>query len=482
MFQKYFQKLYEDRRENAKVLSKPSMSGVRNAVSDKYSDPAHFVYELLQNADDFGATRAEFELLEDRLIFKHNGTRHFSITDPATEDIDKTNGKIGDVNAITSIGNSSKDNSPATIGKFGVGFKAVFQYTETPEIWDRDFSFKIKNFIVPVPLSGDCPYKKAVEETLFVFPFDKFEMPKNKAVREISYKLKNLSYPLLFLSNLQELIFKIGYFQGFYRKNIVNTSVHNNNIAEEQIQLSENKNGSPTIWNFIFFSRLHPNGRYSIGYRIMLGKLTSIETPAFCFFQTKEYTGLKFLIHAPFLLTDSREGIFQGKEHNVNLINDLAKLAADSLTFLRDRNLIDDNILDIIPITESSDDLFKIFYKTIKFEMKTKALIPAFDSNSGNYNFVKSKNAYWAEVINWTKIFSDEQLAAIVPNQNARWVFVSKSREKADSKIEKYILDIVQDSLNESVILKGRNDPYSRQINKTILGITANFIEKQNFE
>ena len=90
MFQKWFQDLYEDRLENARVLSKDSMRGVKDAVSDKYSDSAHFIYELLQNADDVGATRAEFELLEDRLIFKHNGTRHFSITDPATEKDDKT--------------------------------------------------------------------------------------------------------------------------------------------------------------------------------------------------------------------------------------------------------------------------------------------------------------------------------------------------------------------------------------------------------
>lgn len=481
MIQKWFKDLYADRLENARVLKKASMSGVKDAVSDKYSDPAHFVYELLQNADDVGATRAEFELLQDKLIFIHNGKRHFSISNPETEKADKLAGKLGDINAITSIGNSSKSISPATIGKFGVGFKAVFQYTDTPEIWDKDFSFRIENFIVPVPLSGDCPYKKAAEETLFVFPFDKSEMPKTQAFKEINKKLKNLSYPLLFLSNLRELIFKIGEFQGFYKKNILAKNQYED-ITEEQIQLSENRDGTAYWLNFILFSRPHPKGSYSVCYSIRAGKLIPIEKPAFCFFQTKEYTGLRFLIHAPFLLTDSREGIFQGKLHNINLIESLADLAADSLTFLRDRNLIDDNILDIIPITESNNDLFKIFYKTIQFEMKTRALIPALDSATGNYNFVKSKNAYWAEVINLTKIFSDNQLAEIVPNTNARWVFVSKSREKADSKIEKYILEIVQDSLNENVILKGRNDPYSRQINKTVRGITANFIEKQTFE
>ena len=253
MFQKWFQDLYEDRLENARVLSKDSMKGVKDAVSDKYSDSAHFIYELLQNADDVGATRAEFELLEDRLIFKHNGTRHFSISNPKTEDADKEIGKLGDMNAITSIGNSSKNVPQATIGKFGVGFKAVFQYTETPEIWDRDFSFRIENLIVPILLGGECPYKKDADETLFVFPFNKSSMPPLKSFQDIQRKLKNLSFPLLFLSHLRELTFKIGDFQGFYRKNIIRAFVHNNDTTEEQIQLSENKSGFTNVWRTVIF-------------------------------------------------------------------------------------------------------------------------------------------------------------------------------------------------------------------------------------
>ncbi|MBC3537545.1 hypothetical protein [Megasphaera hominis] len=75
-------------------------------------------------------------MLEDeRLIFAHNGTRHFSITNPDTEGEDKKNGTLGDINAITGIAFSNKDKQNK-IGKFGVGFKAVFQYTNTPHIWE----------------------------------------------------------------------------------------------------------------------------------------------------------------------------------------------------------------------------------------------------------------------------------------------------------------------------------------------------------
>ena len=128
----YFEALVKDRTDSAETLEKPSMRGVKSSVVDKYSDQAHFVYELLQNADDTGATYARFKLYHDRLVFVHNGTRRFSVSNPETEDKDREKGCLGDVNAILSIGNSTKTDQN-TIGKFGVGFKAVFQYTSTPD-------------------------------------------------------------------------------------------------------------------------------------------------------------------------------------------------------------------------------------------------------------------------------------------------------------------------------------------------------------
>lgn len=87
--------------ESADMLEKPSMRGIKKSVVDKYSDQAHFIYELLRNADDAKATRARFVLEKDRLIFAHNGSRRFSVSDPSNEDADSTAGTLGDINAIT---------------------------------------------------------------------------------------------------------------------------------------------------------------------------------------------------------------------------------------------------------------------------------------------------------------------------------------------------------------------------------------------
>ena len=126
----YFVRLSKDRAESADMLEKPSMRGIKKSVVDKYSDQAHFIYELLQNADDVKATRARFILEKDRLIFAHNGSRHFSVSDPANEDTDSAEGTLGDINAITSIANSNK--REASIGKFGANGRPCRPCCRTP--------------------------------------------------------------------------------------------------------------------------------------------------------------------------------------------------------------------------------------------------------------------------------------------------------------------------------------------------------------
>ena len=216
----FFRALSKDRAEIADVLERRAVRGYKDSVVEKYSDQAHFIYELLQNADDARATNARFILEENRLIFAHNGSRHFSVSNPENEDIDSENKTLGDINAITSIANSNK--TGASIGKFGVGFKAVFQYTSTPHIYDPNFRFKIERFIVPIMLDSDFPGRR-VDETLFVFPFDHQERDAEEAYNDISDKLKNLSFPLLFLTNLKGIEFEFSNVLGLYDKHIKQT-------------------------------------------------------------------------------------------------------------------------------------------------------------------------------------------------------------------------------------------------------------------
>jgi hypothetical protein len=429
----WFEKLTADRKIIAENLEKPSVRGIKDNVVEKYSDEAHFVYELLQNANDALATSTFFQLTKKGLYFKHNGKIHFSVSNPLTEDQDTKQKKLGHLNSITSIANSNKKES--SIGKFGIGFKAVFQYTETPHIYDPIFQFKIERFIVPVLLENDLRERKK-EQTIFYFPFNKKEKLPEDAYSEIEKKLRSLIYPTLFLNNIQVIQWISEKENGYYTKNC-KEKMMSDDITVEMIELTNSQGENNKIENIILFSRYFEvfSQTLCIGYMINEnGKLMRKTLPAFCYFPTRESTNLNFILHAPFLLNDSRESIQRFKKHNQDMVELLAQLSADSLNILKERKLLDDSIFEIIPYVEpEDDDFFAPFFDAIKLKLQTGKLLPSI-----NGYFAKRKDAYWADSPELANLFSNEQLAFLVKNSLAKWVFTSIGRSK-DRHITEYI-------------------------------------------
>ena len=108
-----------------------------------------------------------------------------------------------DVTAITGIHNSTKDKAQDKIGKFGVGFKSVFVYTQSPTVRSGDFSFRIVELILPEPIAPDASIGN---RTRFEFPFDNPKKPPAEAYAEIAAGLNELDEnTLLFLSSLQSI-------------------------------------------------------------------------------------------------------------------------------------------------------------------------------------------------------------------------------------------------------------------------------------
>ena len=495
----WFEALQKRRIKLADALDDPAASGVKKSVVDKYSDQAHFVYELLQNADDAQATSARFTLEQSRLVFFHNGSRHFTLTDPAKEREEAP----GDINAITSIGNSSKEDETHKIGKFGVGFKAVFQYTREPHIYDRDFRFKMERFLVPVLLEEDFPGRNP-NDTLFVFPFDHPERNTADAYENISEKLLNLSFPLLFLSHLKRVEFEFEGTIGMYGKRVERRRQFDD-VTAELVCLTQSdgeENKKVRLWLFSRESESEDGHKCKCSVGFFLDEKRRLcppehDIPAFCFFPTRENTGLNFIIHAPFRLTDSREGIRASDPHNRSMVACLAELAADAIFYLKEigeeksQRLIDDDIVDIIPydrgefsdINDRSRISFLPFYNSIRELFEQEEIIPTRDG------YTTAGNAYWANAQNLAKLFSDKQLSEICDNEEAHWVFTSFGREeiqRGDKKLCEYIESLVKAHLDAGSIIEGRSEAY-RDFNWVwrtrvgIKGITAQFIEKQSF-
>ena len=286
-----------------------------------------------------------------------------------------------------------------------------------------------------------------------------------------------------------------------YEKSIKKTLTYGETTAEH-ICLTQNAGDELYDENLWLFSRVDDcQRRYSVGFFLdSNGHLKPVNEPAFCFFPTKEVTGLNFILHAPFLLTDSREGIRAGVAHNDKMIQNLADLAADSFEYLRDIGedtsirLIDDNIVTIIPVDRKKfsnpSDKRKVsflpFYQTIKEKFKKADLLPSTEG------YISSEDAYWAAVPHLPKLFSNEQLKDITDNKNAHWVFTSLSRDETqrnNKDLFAYIDSIVCTDIDEEAIITGRNfgvfynhKPGVRQYFENIKGISAHFIENQTFE
>ena len=355
-----FEALHDSRVKANEVFNQRAFRGVKPNVVDKYAETAHFVYELLQNADDANATEVTIILQSDRLLFKHNGTKHFDITSEEDE-------RVGDINSITGIGNSSKENTQNKIGKFGVGFKAVFQYTDTPEIYDDAFKFKIEDLIIPTLIENDYPNRES-GETLFVLPFRNPQ----KSFREIQSRLESLKNPILFLRHLKRIIWsiesdadKINVFK-VYNKSLIEKQTYKD-ITLEKYRLI---NASREDYLFLFSKDVSiqaNDGRTHI-FPIYVGfyyneqdkcLITKGTQNIYCFFPTKESFNTCFISHAPFLLTENRQNIKRDEKLNIYLLKSLASLAVDSVLALRDYGikheqlLIDENIVDIVPQYES---------------------------------------------------------------------------------------------------------------------------------
>jgi hypothetical protein len=420
-----FNKLAEKRRALAAQLLDPAVAGFWSMVVDKYSEQAHFIFELLQNADDAGASQARLYLNEDSVSFVHNGTEPFSVSDADLE------GKIpnGHINAITSIGASSKQEGNL-IGKFGIGFKSVFQYTLKPHIEDDNISFLIENYIVPALADRKNDGRRFCGETLFVLPFYK-----DGSFHEIEQKLSKLENPLLFLPKLKmvsvfvnDKLFKV------FRKECSGQCNENTFCYSSVAIITEQDDNRLTKYSHVFDRTTDPHKGLKISVAFPCDKngcpiVSDEERKIYCYFPTYEKSGLSFDINAPFLLTENRENIKREEEWNLKNINDLAELACDALLFLcSEKKVINDNIFDIVPTDKSlffnkknePTSLFHTFYTKLADFLKRADVFWA----EGEY--ISSRQTRFAAEKSIEKLFDSVLLSNLFCNnaeESRRWAF-----------------------------------------------------------
>lgn len=104
--------------------------------------------ELIQNADDAGATEIEIEVSESALIVTNNSTFVGCSDIASDEDCLKdaeADGRICDWHSFRDIASGSKaEREASVIGRFGLGFTAVYQVTDNPVVESKGVSLRIE--------------------------------------------------------------------------------------------------------------------------------------------------------------------------------------------------------------------------------------------------------------------------------------------------------------------------------------------------
>lgn len=439
-----FDELKSKRKEMVKSMKEnDAFDGIKNLLTELYPDKAHFIFELLQNAEDMNATEVNFSLYNDRLIFTHNGNKR-AFT-------------LADVEAITNISKGTKKDDPTTIGQFGVGFKAVYAYTNTPEIYSEEYSFKIVDMLIPE--DEGVTHQEVNRQTKFVFPFNNADKPEEKAVEEITEGLCCLDETaILFLTHINTINYtlpdgKTGYIKVDdsvssvkFIKGILVKKVDDNEVISYwgkfngQCPIVVNGKVKDNTVSIAYRMKKDDAGKFSVDSNL-IGKVC-------IFFPTDQKSDLLFHINAPFASTVARDNIRYCDE-NDKLIEALANLCVESLYYFRGVKMLDYSVYEALPtlrdFNNNPKSRYKIFAEKIKTEFEAEKL---FITEQGDYQ--KFSDVMWASTDIKTILPSLELGHYYQKNWLPRFTATSRTEFFIDQfKIKEFTIEDFIDSLEK---------------------------------
>jgi len=432
---------------------------VGSHLTGLYSDRTHFIYELLQNAEDVEASEVKFRLYRDRLEFEHNGR----LFDQA------------DVQGICKLIFGTKKDDLTKIGKFGIGFMSVYVHTRSPEIHSGDAHFTIDNYEQP----REIPFQSSTLGTLFVFPFNhkqKDPADPDESFNEISSRLKKLgTSTLLFLKHIKSISYEIDendtgsycretspYLETNFVRNV--TVIGQSNQREEERWLVFEKDIEHAL---IPEGEKVPEGKrltVEIAFRYVdddsqdapkFECLSHSQSNLVVYFPTEKETKLGFLMQGPYRTTPARDNIPQENSFNKALSKQTGDLVVEALRWLRDRNRLTVDLLRTMPlaykeksshyswenaveINEYKHTLFEPIYDTVLLAMRDEALIPAYGRG-----YISGDNAKLAGVKGLPDLLDNTRLQQFFDtDEQLRWISREITRDLTP-KLRSYFVDML---------------------------------------
>jgi len=401
-------------------------------LANRYGDRTHFIYELLQNAEDAlarrtawqGSRSVSFELDADALRVSHFGV-------PFDE---------ADIRGICGIAESTK--RLTEIGRFGIGFKSVFAFTERPEIHSGSEAFAIESFVWPVETA---PVKRKREETVIRIPLKDGD---HAGKSEIADGLSWIgATSLLFLHEIREISWSVdGGPDGLYlrEEREEGPGVRRVNVVGQEL-------GEPEVdEEWLVFSRPVRTEGGELGGYVELAWLTGEDddgrtrlravkpSPLVVFFPTVVETHLGFLMQGPYRTTPSRDNVPPRDEWNRMCVRETRELLVESLKWLRDRGRLDATALTCLPLDPAAFDepMFRELFEETKEALRREELLP---TRGGTY--VSAADARLARGAELRRLLSPTQLAALDGGRSRplHWLESSISRDRTP-ELRRYLV------------------------------------------
>lgn len=399
-----------------------------------YDDRTHFIFELLQNAEDAlgrrgewgGSRKVAFTLSPTRLMLSHFGK-------PFDE---------ADVRSVCDIAESTKNES--SIGRFGLGFKSVYTVTDLPEIHSGDEDFAIENYVFPKRLP---PSARAPDETQIILPLKPEDA---SAGSDITAGFRHLGPgALLFLRHIDEINWSVeGGASGFYLRNTPETlgpNVHRITVIGQESGQPEVDQNWLVFHRDVFSAEGRKVGRVEIAFSLVAVKDAPgrwavqplAKSPLVVFFPTVVESHLGFLVQGPYRTTPSRDNVPPGDPWNQHLVNETSSLLVEAMRWMRDSAMLDVAALRCLPLDREifpKNSRFAPMFEVVRQAFQEEELLPAFDGK-----YVAAYQAKLARTQELRELFSPEQLAALFGSEVAAWLSDDITEVKTP-EIRKYLM------------------------------------------
>lgn len=404
---------------------------LRNALEtiiQLYTDKAHFIYELLQNAEDAQATVIKFHQMDDRLEVFHDGTP-FTLTN---------------LRSLCNIRDSDKINDLNKIGEFGVGFKSVFGICDTVRLYSMPRQSDFPSDILPAfgqeindfthPRNIDLEPIPEPYTTKFVFPYcvgESFSGYDTMAdlKNALANRLSNLGITtLLFMRNLKSIEYEIecSDFEGsgcymLDEKKINDlcslvTAMGDTNGSEEEVSYLKYSKRIPAITEF--------NRTVDIAYPVIIEKdgtyrfVKSISPYISVYFPTETESKLSIMVQGPYRTTPNRGGIPFSDKDNIMLAELTAELLYESVLDIKSQGRLSLQFLNLLPLEKpmfAQYWLFNPLYQMAIELFENHSILPTADGD-----YVNSSNAKLARGQELINLFNGDLLSELI-NQDGNY-------------------------------------------------------------